>query len=84
MRRGLRENLGAREDEIIELRDANFVTLSKTMRSMNERTILNWAQGKKRTLVLFYYAGHGTMKNFTTVVCDVASSQYKVFYPLEK
>ena len=51
---------------------------------MNERIIMNWGQGEKRTLILFYYAGHGIMKNFTNIVCDKAERQHKIFYPLEK
>ena len=46
---------------------------------------MNWGQGEKRTLILFYYAGHGIMKNFTNVVCNKAfGRQKKIFYPLEK
>ena len=84
MKKGLKSALGAQDSEIIEMRDVDFAQLSKTLRNLNERIILNWGLGEKRTLVLFYYAGHGIMKNFTNIVCDKAVQKKKIFYPLEK
>ena len=84
MRQGLKDKLGAQDSEITELRDADFARISATLQSTNERIILNWAQGKKKTLVLVYYAGHGVMKNFTNIVCNDARRPHNIFYPLEK
>ena len=84
MKRGLKSALGAKDSEIMELKDVDFAQLSATMIDLNERIIGNWVQGAKKTLVLFYYAGHGIMKNYTSIVCDKAPRQAKIFYPLEK
>lgn len=68
----------------MERKDADFPTLSAAIREIDDRIRLNYAQGKKKTLVFVYYAGHGVQQNFTKVVCDVASKPVKVMYPLEK
>ena len=84
MKKGLKRALGAQDSEIMEMKDIDFAKLSATMINLNERIIANWVTGSKKTLVFFYYAGHGIMKNYTSIVCDKAPRQNRIFYPLEK
>ena len=84
MKKGLKRALGAQDSEIMEMKDIDFAKLSATMINLNERIIANWVTGSKQTLVLFYYAGHGIMKNYTSIVCDKAPRQNRIFFPLEK
>ena len=84
MKKGLKKALGAQDSEIMEMKDIDFAKLSKTMITLNEQIIANWVTGSKNTLIFFYYAGHGIMKNFTNIVCDKAPRASKIFYPLEK
>ena len=37
----------------------------------------------KKTLVFFYYAGHGILKGHTKAVCNQGDVPRKIFYPLE-
>ena len=47
-----------------------------------EETDDNWRLHGKRTLIMFYYAGHGQMYNFTYAVLNKANVE-KMRFPLE-
>ena len=82
MRLGLL-SLGVLDSEIIVLKDADFNTFSQLFRDQNLRIGNNY-QDRKKTLVFFYYAGHGILKGFTKAACNRADVPRKVFYPLEQ
>jgi len=65
------------------VRNADFKTFSKLMSDHNLK-IGNNSNAGKRTMVFFYYAGHGIMKGFTKAACDRAARPMQVFYPLEQ
>ena len=66
-------SLGVREDEIQIVKNADFATLSRLLKQLNLRIMINNEAGKK-TLVFVYYGGHGIMKFYSKIVCNRASS----------
>ena len=72
--------LGARETDIITLTDAPFKQLSKIMKELNADVQRFNALGIK-TLIFFYYAGHGAMQSGQSV-CVL--NETRKFFPIEK
>ena len=70
--------MGASELDITTLKNVNFKVLSKTIRDINAKVTTASGQGFK-TFVFVYYAGHGGMKNGSTV-CVLNEEKT---YPLE-
>lgn len=61
VRRGLLE-LGATPDQIVEIIDADFKTLSKDIfQHADGFASAKWYEGQQKTLIFVYYAGHGIM-----------------------
>ena len=54
--------LQMQETEIIAIENADFLTLKAEIRKLDTRVRENWAQGRKRTFVFAYYAGHGVIR----------------------
>jgi len=78
-------SLGVQDTEIKELHDATHKVFCDQIGLANAKIRTNYDNGKKKTLVFVYYAGHGVLrKAMTSALCDVAPTQAKVFYPLEK
>ena len=66
------------------VRDADSRAFSKLfVERIQGRIVMNHAENKK-TLIFFYYAGHGILKGFTKAACNRADVPRKVFYPLEQ
>ena len=69
--------------EILVVKNADhrkFVELFQD--KIQSRIIVNHTE-KKKTLIFFYYAGHGILKGHTKAVCNQGELARKVFYPLE-
>ena len=77
-------DLGISSDAIIEIYDADFTTISRDVIQFAEGNIsANWLNGKQKTMIFVYYAGHGIMSNFTKAVCNSPDQRNRVSYPLE-
>ena len=72
--------LGARETDIITMTDAPFKQLSKIMKELVADVQRFNALGIK-TLIFFYYAGHGAMQSGQSV-CVL--NEKRKFFPIEK
>lgn len=71
------------DSEIHVVRDADSRAFSKLfVERIQGRIVTNHAE-KKKTLIFFYYAGHGILKGHTKAVCNQGEIARKVFYPLE-
>ena len=66
-------SLGFKGEEITEIRDADYNVFKKTVTKTNTLLIDNAEAGKK-TMVVWYYAGHGVMQGTTKAVCDRAAN----------
>ena len=51
--------LGANDRDIIEIEDCDFAGFEKLFKSLEAEISKNWKQRRERTLIFFYYAGHG-------------------------
>ena len=58
--------------DIVIQEDVNFNGFKKIIRSYRKKVQNNWDHGKQKTLIVFYYAGHGVMDNMTFAVCNPA------------
>ena len=76
-RKGVK-SLGARQLNIRDIPDAGYDDFKELFRDLQRELLSGEANGEK-TLVFFYYAGHGIQRNLTYAV----SNEEKV-YPLEK
>ena len=66
--------LGVSEADILIKREADFGVFSKLIsQELAGIVAANWLNGRKKTFIFFYYAGHGVMKNFTYAVCNTAA-----------
>ena len=72
------KKLGARLVHLKMMPDAGYDDL-KDLFSELQKELLNAETSGQKTLVFFYYAGHGVQKNFTFAVCNEEK-----LYPLEK
>ena len=72
-------SLGARETDIIQVKDADYSRLRQIMKELVQDVGKYSGLGMK-TLIFFYYAGHGGMKDNHTVCI----SNGKDMYPIEK
>ena len=76
--------LGAEEDDINEKDDLNFEGFKKLMKYYRKKVQGNWDHGNRKSLIMFYYAGHGVMDNLTEAVCNPDMDEKKKYYPLEQ
>ena len=72
------QGLGARPLDTHTIADADFTSLKELFRNLTQNLNANDAQNEK-TMVFFYYAGHGLQDNFTMAVLNEEKN-----YPLEK
>jgi len=84
IRRGIKA-LGARDEDIIEIVDAQRGPLMKELQQINRKCITQFETDGTNTLVFIYYAGHGIMNNYTEMVCNTADAgNVKWRVPIEK
>ena len=76
--------LGARSEDITEFEDASYKNFSDQIKKLRNTIYNNWTNGRQKTFVFFYYAGHGIMTNTTFAVCNGGKRRTKIQYPLEK
>lgn len=75
------QSLGAHAIE--EHEDVTFKQFKSMFRSFSRRVDKNWTQGRQKTLIFLYYAGHGLMDNMSYAVCNPTADDKKEKYPLE-
>ena len=83
MIQGLRNVFKATEDEIEVIEEADFPTLSALFIRLGTSIFNTHNNGEQKTLVWFYYTGHGVLMNTTYAVCDIAEKPRKAIYMLE-
>ena len=82
VRKGILQ-LGARKTDIIERENIDFKGFSDLFNEIRDRIGTNHQKGQK-TLVFFYYAGHGAMTSITFAIVNEAPKVLKARYPLEQ
>ena len=77
-------SLGANACDIQILENQSFKELSTFFRGINRGCTQNWENGRQKTLVFCYYAGHGIMDNTVFAVCNGGPLKSKYCYPLQQ
>ena len=75
--------LGAKKADIIEKKELDFKGFADLLFDVQTRVGINQKKGHK-TLVFFYYAGHGAMTSITYAIVNQAPRVLKARYPLEQ
>ena len=81
--KGLRTLLGARDDEIWTLRDKSYAEFEHEIKNIAKIVEKNYQIGRFHTLVWWYYAGHGSLKAKTAIVCNKGPAEHE-FFPIEE
>ena len=68
--KGLKTLLGARDDEIVILRDKSYAEFEQEIARITKIVEKNYQIGRFHTLVWWYYAGHGALRSKTSIVCN--------------
>ena len=79
------KGLGARDEDITVIEEADFEKMKEVIKRLSLDVANNWENGRMRTLVFFYYAGHGMMNNYTYAVLNAPAGTKisRTRYPLE-
>ena len=78
-------SLGAREEDIIMLKNVQRTEMMKKLQQINRECIAQFQMDGTNTLIFIYYAGHGIMNNYTeAVVNNNEAGNAKFRFPIER